>query len=78
MCTRSLPTNPIEPNTVQSTPLNLIDTVNYDGWHSGDGVRAEGSEVKVLNLLSLRGGGTRDTGKGSLTATLGVGRHTTV
>ena len=78
MYTCSLPTDPIEPNTVQSTPFNLIDTVNYDGWHSGDGVGAEGSEVKVLNLLPLRGGGTRDTGEGSLTATLGVARHTTV
>ena len=78
MCTHSLPADPIEPNTVQSAPLNLIDTVNYDGWHSGDCMRAEGSEVKVLDLLSLRSGGTRDTGEGSLTATLGVARHTTV
>ena len=74
----SLPTDPIEANTVQTTPLNLIDTVDYDGRHSGDGVGAEGSEVKVLNLLPLRGGSTRDTRKGSLTATFGMTRHTTV
>jgi hypothetical protein len=73
-----LPTDPVEANTVQTTPLNLIDAVDYDGGHSGDGVGAEGSEVKVLNLLSLRGGSTGDTGKGSLTATLGVARHTAV
>ena len=52
---RSLPTDPVEPDTVQSTPLNLIDTVNDNGRHSGDSVGAEGSKVKVLNLLPLRG-----------------------
>ena len=74
----SLPTDPVESHTVQSTPLNLIDTVNDDGRHSGDGVGAEGSEVKVLNLLPLRGGSTRDAREGGLTATLGVTRHATV
>ena len=73
-----LPTDPVEANTVQTTPLNLIDTVDNDGGHSGDGVGTEGSEVKVLDLLPLRGGSTGDTGKGSFTATFGVARHTTV
>ena len=74
----SLPTNPVQSNTVQSSPLNLIDTVDYDGGHSGNGVGTECSEVKVLNLLPLRSGGTRNTGEGSLTTTLGVAGHTTV
>ena len=52
---RSSPTDPVESHTVQATPLNLIDTVNDDGRHSGDGVGAEGSKVKVLNLLPLGG-----------------------
>ena len=67
-----LPTDPIQAHTVQSTPLNLVDTVDYDGWDSRDGVGAEGSKVKVLNLLPLGCGGTGDTGEGSLTTTLGV------
>ena len=74
----SLPTDPVEADTVQTTFLNLIDTVDYDGWHSRDGVGAERSKVKVLNLLPLGGGSTGDTGEGGLTATLGVARHTTV
>ena len=71
VCWYSLPRYPVQSDTVESPPLNLIETVDNDGWHSWDVVRTESSQVKVLKLL-LWSWDTGHTGKLGLATALDV------